>query len=209
VESRADLLVLATHGRAGPERWRLGSVADEVVRKASVPVLLAGPNVSINLGEYQNRRIMVPLDGLSLAEQALPAARLVAERTGASIALVRVVTLETSWALSFQTDPEAMIGGLEAAAESDLSKLAQDLKCEYEVLRAGYSANVPNELIRYAANHAVDLVVMTSHLRPTLERWLLGSVADEMLRGPAPVLLVKPGDEHTSKLLWQEAAIRA
>jgi len=184
-------------------------VADEVVRKASVPVLLAGPNVSVDLTHYKNRRIMVPLDGQSLSEQALPAARSIAERTGAAISLVRVVTLETSWALSFQTDPEELMSGIEAAAENDLSVLADEMHCDHEVLRAGFSANVANELIRYAAGHAVDLIVMTSHSRPSLERWLLGSVADEMLRGNAPVLLVKPGDIHTSGLLREAAASQA
>jgi nucleotide-binding universal stress UspA family protein len=48
-EARASLIAIATHGRTGTERWRLGSVADKVIRGASCPALIIGPNVRVTL----------------------------------------------------------------------------------------------------------------------------------------------------------------
>jgi nucleotide-binding universal stress UspA family protein len=73
-QQAAALILIATHGRDGLERWRLGSVADEVVRQSDCPALVIGPNVKVSLSPYVLRRILVPLDGSPLAEAALPVA---------------------------------------------------------------------------------------------------------------------------------------
>jgi nucleotide-binding universal stress UspA family protein len=73
--ARASLIAMSTHGRSGLGRWLYGSVAEGVLRSASVPVLLyraqgiAVPDVT---PMRQGRHVLVPLDGSILAEQVLP-----------------------------------------------------------------------------------------------------------------------------------------
>ena len=62
-EDSVDLVLIATHGQDGLTRWRLGSVADKIVRQATCPTLVIGPNVVIGMAPYLLRRILVPLDG--------------------------------------------------------------------------------------------------------------------------------------------------
>jgi hypothetical protein len=62
-EDSVDLILIATHGRDGMTRWRLGSVADKIVRQATCPTLVVGPNVVLELAPHYLRRILVPLTG--------------------------------------------------------------------------------------------------------------------------------------------------
>jgi len=197
----ADFIVLATHGRTGPERWSLGSVADKVVRLSKIPVLVIGPNVKVSLAGYRPHRIMVPLDGSDMSEVALTPARHIAELTGAAVHIVRVVPLPDRWLNPFApTDPLAGMAELELDAQRYLAKVDAPAGTQRAVLRAGFISNVSNELIRYCGNTGIDLVVITSHTRAGASRLLLGGIADDLLRGPAPVLILKPGEARSSSL---------
>jgi nucleotide-binding universal stress UspA family protein len=73
-EPDVAMLVMATHGRGGFQRLRLGSVADRVLHAATRPVLLVAPPAAGAPATVELRRIVVPLDGSGLAEAALPLA---------------------------------------------------------------------------------------------------------------------------------------
>lgn len=90
-----DLILLATHGRTGVKRMRLGSVSDKLIKNALCPRLVVGPNVDIDLATYSLKRILVPVDGSDLSEQSLPIARHLAGLTGASVGLLRSVSTRT------------------------------------------------------------------------------------------------------------------
>jgi nucleotide-binding universal stress UspA family protein len=193
----ADLIVMATHGRGGAERALVGSVADRVVRNAPIATLLVrggdSPTSPPPIG-----RIVVPLDGSSLAELALPVATDLASDLGVPIHIVQVI----------DSDPvrDAVRGGLFAAQgleetrarlERDvgdhlsaraMALLNQDERADWE-LRFGNPAAEIN-----AALKPGDLLVMTTHARGGLSRWLLGSVANRLVREvQVPILLVRPG----------------
>ena len=72
VTTKADLIVMTTHGRGPLSRFWLGSVADELVRRATTPILVVRPQEkpAIFQAEAVIRHILVPLDGSALAEQA-------------------------------------------------------------------------------------------------------------------------------------------
>ena len=101
---RADTIVLYSHGRSGPTRWALGSVAEKVVRHASVPVLVlrepAGPPPGLQPATSRPLRALVALDGSSFAEAALsPAAQMIqalAAPAPGAIHLVQVVQPTTN-----------------------------------------------------------------------------------------------------------------
>jgi nucleotide-binding universal stress UspA family protein len=87
---RIDLVALATHGRSGLGRWIHGSVADAVLHDAPVPLLLLRPTTE---GERTPAisRLVIPLDGSSLAEEAIPVAEELARALAVPVLLVRVV----------------------------------------------------------------------------------------------------------------------
>jgi nucleotide-binding universal stress UspA family protein len=197
----ADLIVITSHGRVGPDRWTLGSVADKVVRLSSRPVLLIGPHAHLRIEGFQPRRIMAPLDGSLTAEVALAPANRIATLTGADLHLVRVVTAPDRFVNPFAPVlPFDDLDRLAEEARAYLAKVEAPPDTHRAVLRAGYISNVSDELVRYCGNTGIDLVVISSHTRVGASRLLLGSVADNLLRGPAPVLVVKPGEARTSSL---------
>ena len=78
-ESRARLLMVATHGRSGIGRWMYGSIAGRMLHDAPVPVVAVGPRVLEKAAtDVGISHLMVPLDGSDLAEAALPVARTLA-----------------------------------------------------------------------------------------------------------------------------------
>jgi nucleotide-binding universal stress UspA family protein len=89
-ELEVDLIALASHGRTGLERWRLGSVADKVVRSGLRPTLLIGPNVKLSGASVTVKRVSVPLDGSNLAAHAIGPAASLARSLGAVLQLVTV-----------------------------------------------------------------------------------------------------------------------
>ena len=88
---QAGYVVTATHGHTGTDRWRLGSVADKIIRSSEWNTLVVGPQPATWPLHHHVRSIMVPLDGSKRAEAAIPIAAAIAEERGAQVHLVRVV----------------------------------------------------------------------------------------------------------------------
>lgn len=145
------------------------------------------------------RAIVVPLDGSPLAERALPFATRLASACGAIVTLVRSihdrqVSLLEPWAA------EAVVREQLSAperAERELLAAASRLRQEGVAVASHLSYEAPAQAILGAAAQArADLIVMSTHGRSGLGRWLYGSVADEVLRhSPVPVLLVPAAAE--------------
>ena len=189
----ADLLVMGSHGHGGVRRFVLGSVADEVARHAPVPVLIVrgGPQPAVQL-----TRIVVPLDGSELAEQAMPVAAALAADLGAPVHLLRVLDVDAlratvqagihAAAAYMRSQEEIQRYTAEYLADQAQELRNRDLTATAEVL-TGSPAVTLLDAIRPS-----ELVVMTTHARGGVRRMLLGSVADKLVRAaPAPVLLVR------------------
>jgi nucleotide-binding universal stress UspA family protein len=185
-----DVVVISSHSRSGIQRWRLGSVADKVVRGSVCDTLVIGGEV--HAAKPAIRKILVPLDGSPLAEQALTQAQRLASRLGAEMHLVRVVS---SVSLASGTDPTGLgytsANIYEAIIEEAETYIAQ-MKEKTAAAGAKAFVGVPAEsLIGYAEDNAIDLVVMTTHGRGGVARTALGSVTDRLLGGPTPVWVVR------------------
>ncbi len=194
----AALIAMATHGRSGLQRWLVGSVADKVMRLSHRPTLLVRPlEDHAPLQPLDLARLMVPLDGSPLAEQAVPIAAEVAHGAGAQLRLVRVEPwVTTTLAATGEAAALVNVDELEAAvareAEQYLadvrSRLPADLPVATTVLR-GFPAL---QLIEYAEREGIDLTVLSTHGRGGLQRLVLGSTADRLVRAGLPCLLVRP-----------------
>jgi nucleotide-binding universal stress UspA family protein len=189
--TNADLVFLTTHGRSGITRWSIGSVADKVIRQADRPTLVLGPEAAKQEVVRDIKRILVPLDGSVAAEHALTVANEWAGKLDATLHLVRVVSLVPLMAADPVTGyyPAELLTAVEDAATDYLKETAK--KPGLAKLHATVMKGDPaQELTSYATENEIDLVVMASHGRGGAVRAVLGSTADRMLHGPAPVLVL-------------------
>jgi nucleotide-binding universal stress UspA family protein len=174
---------------------RRGGVADKVLRGSTLPVLAVGPMAAVPpaRGPVPIRRILVPLDGSSEAEQALPLALDLARSLHSEVHLVRVVIPATGnygIAAAEQLDRE-MNRERQKTAKSYLESVREMHKDR--VISTQVLPGFPVSTLRQFIDESdIDLVVMTSHSRYGAGLWTLGRVADSLLGGRVPVLLVKP-----------------
>lgn len=144
------------------------------------------------------KRILVPLDGSVRAEQALPLAARLARVTQGSVILTQVVQLPSEYAMyaAPATPPPALLQADRSEAVAYLQHVAHHdalagLNVETEVV-TGLTAQ---EILGQIAERHADAVVMSSHGRTGLARWVLGSVAEHVSRAaPVPVLIVRDND---------------
>ncbi|MBI3964621.1 MAG: universal stress protein [Chloroflexi bacterium] len=132
--------------------------------------------------------IVVPLDGSGLAERALPyATRLTRQSQG------RLLLVRAAWSrrVPGKDETQAEIAATEAA-EADLEAAAAKLRADgLEVETHVYYDRPAPAIVDLAMRQGAHLIVMSTHGRGGLGRWIYGSVADEVLRhAPAPVLLI-------------------
>ena len=195
----SGLIAMATHGRVGPERWFLGSVADRVARSAASPVLLVRPAKDSVSSPAAIEKVILPLDGSTLAEAAIPHATFLAQAFERPVVLVR--TLDMTWLGTGDgmTGDFALTPDLQELLESDakeyLAQTATGLEAKGLKVERVFSFQLPaTEIIEQAHQAPGALIVMSSHGRSGLGRTVLGSVADRVMRtAEAPVLLVRGG----------------
>lgn len=190
-----DLVVMATHGRSGVGRMIYGSVADRVLRSATVPVLLVPAHSSRAWPTDQPLSVLVPLDGSPLAEEALASAQLLSEAFAAHINLLRVVEppaypLYGDGYAYIPYDEESDLAEARAYVEDRAANLrAHGLQVSTTVL-VGTAGRTIEAVAR---EEGIDVIAMATHGLGGLGRLVLGSVATDVLRrGIAPVLLTRP-----------------
>lgn len=187
-----DLVVMGTHGRRGVRRVLLGSVTEEVLRTAPCPIL----TVREPRENPSPRRILAPVDFSGAAETAVQHATEIARTYDADLHLVHVVE-EVTYPSAYGVDPPLIPKeGVVTQVEKSLGKMARENvgydRVEVSAL-VGYAALT---ILDYVETHEVDLIVIATHGRTGLDRLLLGSVAERVLRrSPVPVFVVKPNDK--------------
>src|SRR5829696_7410431 len=195
-ELRAEMIVMASHGRGAIGRLIYGSVADRVGRESPVPVMVVRTK-QLAPGPVGITRLVVPLDGSSRAESALPVATTISQRLGTPISLVRVVdpadamppAVGVDEAIPFEIYDEAE-KELEQEARRYLEMMAQKLREQGLPMTTSVLVGSPASSIE-EATHFGDVLVLSSHERTGVMRWLLGSLAEKLAReDESPVILV-------------------
>lgn len=194
---KLTLIAMTTHGRSGLNRWLLGSVAEKVLRATTNPLLLVRANHQGRAGgEADLRSIVVPLDGSELAERVLPTAVEIAKKLRLEIFLLR--------AYSNPYKPFVGRGGHHAnelmkdvrdEARNYLeAKIAELTKRGVEQISYLLQEGVAADQIVSVANHTPGgVIVMSSHGRSGVKRWVMGSVAETVVRhSETPVLILRP-----------------
>ena len=184
IAGSARLIVLASHGRSGFQATLLGSVADKIVRGATVPVLvvpLGGP------AALDNAPILVALDGSTTAEAGLEAAREIAASTGSPVALVRSYSMPPPPGIEFAAYPVDLATVLKEGAEEYLAQTAREGERSFCVFSSPVDA-----IDEVATQIEAGLVVMTSHGKGFAHRVALGSATDRALHSLKRPLLIIP-----------------
>ncbi|WP_232702919.1 universal stress protein [Halobacterium wangiae] len=188
-----DLVVMGTHGRTGLARIVLGSVTERLLRVSPVPVLTVHEDSGLDTAPES---VLVPTDGSDAANAAADRAVALAAATGAGLQVVYVVD---PTAAAGEYGSADVLEALEMAGQravGDVVARAEDAgvgTIEASVL-GGATARA---ILDYAADRDVDLVAMGTHGRTGLERYLLGSVTEKVVRvAEMPVLTVSAHDEE-------------
>jgi len=189
-DNSVDLIVLGTHGRTGAEKILLGSVAEEIFRRSSVPVLTIGPAVKNGAHSAARfRRILYATDFSQHADAALPYAVSFAQENQADLLLLHAIPerksgKETSNAVSVA---EAM------HALHELVPASSELWCRPEPLVRCEKPAVA--ILEAAEQNGADLIVLgiRGHKGvPGADTHLEGSLAHKIVAyAECPVLTVR------------------
>lgn len=154
------------------------------------------------------KKVLLTLDGSELSATAIPHAAQIASGSGAEVVLLRVV--DSIGHIIAQTTPagfegiggavsaelaQEAVAGQRAAAERDLTEVAQQLNAQgVSKVSIEVAEGVPGDAVVEAAQRlGCDLVIMATHGRSGFGRAVLGSVADHVVRHVhSAVLLVRP-----------------
>jgi nucleotide-binding universal stress UspA family protein len=187
---------MTTHGRSGINRWLLGSVADKVLHAAANPLLLVRAKEKAEKVDVAPlKQVLVPLDGSALAETVIPHVAELARQLGLEIVLLRIFGVPTP---VFAEDYGPYVEELWTALEEDTGKYLNDKAAQLRaqgltkvttIATAGFAAE---KIIDLARERADSLVAMCTHGRSGVNRWVMGSVTDRVVRHSGdPVLVVR------------------
>lgn len=205
----ASLFVMTSHGRGGFSRAWIGNVADSLIRGTGVPVLIVRPeDARVTSGIFRN--LIVAVDGSALAERVIPVAMSVAADSGARLTLVRVITIRAAVArptpiahvdthdLQLQRDAaERYLADLKGRIVAD--GLIVETRVVDEPVTILPDVGPARALLKLADSSGADLIALSTHGRGGLRRWMLGSVADKIVRGASIATLIVRGDTQRGK----------
>ena len=208
------IIAMTTHGRSGMARWVMGSVADKALHTTDCPFLLIKAREDAEIGsDARVNSIIVPLDGSDFAAEALPHAAALARPRRLKVILARVTPSVGEYQSYMQysmidassavyTGPyEQWSREADANAMGYLRTVGQKFATENGVtveerLINGSPADAIVDLLHDEPN---SLCVMTTHGRSGVGRWVLGSVADRIVRhSGSPVLVIRPKESEGS-----------
>jgi nucleotide-binding universal stress UspA family protein len=187
-EKQVDLIVVGTHGRRGLKKLVLGSVAEEIFRRARCPVLTIGPHIEKNgLAEGQIRSLVYATDFSAGSMQALPYALGLARENQARLTLVHVLHKLPETATA---DADQLV---EACRERLLQLVPPAAQAACAAEATVLAGNPADGILREAAARHAQLIVMGARRAPpTTAAHLPWATAHRVVcDGPCPVLTVR------------------
>ena len=175
-DGRADLIILGTHARTGIRRAFIGSVAEEVLHDATIPVLTIGPELRHELGTPQ--RILCPMTFSDLSRESLVYAAQLAAAFAAELIVVHVVE---------------SVDRMKAAAEESLAKqwIPEEVQklCTYRTVIA--HGDIAERVLASADDFDADLLVIAAERKMFRNTSVFGPNAERFVRfANCPVLTI-------------------
>ncbi len=182
-QDHMDMVVMSTNGHSGLRRYFIGNVAQEVVQNASTPLLLLQPTGSWRSRGTSFKRLLVALDGSEFSERILPYVTALARPFASEVILLSVPVGSTSE--SYRETIKSYLDNL----AGDLAE--QGLNVRTVVTGSGAAQTI----VATAESEMVDLIMVATHGRSGMDRFMLGSVAERVVNNmPCPIFLLPVRD---------------
>jgi nucleotide-binding universal stress UspA family protein len=191
-QARPDVIVMGSHGRRGLERLALGSTAEEVIRAAAIPVFVIPQRAGETAKTGPLTHLVVAVDGSPAADDALAFACELAQQEGARVTLCTVA--EASGGDSGDLDRGVFL-------QAEVDERARPLLERYRLRASSVGLDVNadlrqgdavTEILEAAQQTGADAIVLGTHGRAGIPRFILGSVAAGVLRSSRlPVCTVR------------------
>jgi len=213
-EIPADLIVMPTHGRTGLTHVFLGSTAERVVRHSPCPVLVVrerrrqsktGPRLTV-------KRILVPVDFSECSQEGLQYAIEFANEVGAKVTLLHATYL--GYIYSSEGTALYDVRGLQEAARESAERQMRKLVRTVNFGRAKYETVFTNgspvlNICAFAKDHAIDLIITSTHGFTGLTHVMMGSVAEQVVRRAPCSVLVVPSHPQSRMATLAKATARS
>jgi len=195
---KAEVVVMGKHARPAVERWFIGSTTDRLLRHSATPLLMIGEGKRKRTAPADLRRIVVTTDFSEGSQNAIQYAISLGESKRANILLLHVVPP----AITAITPPVVpiLVEPLEAINQARLeleNLVAADARERCSVETKVETGEPYREILNVLKQTRADLLVMNIHGKGRLERALLGSTAERVIRGaPCPVMAIPPAKQR-------------
>ena len=187
----ADVIVLGTHGYAGFRRFVLGSVTEQVLRRARRAVLAVPPGAASSPVIPSCQRILCPTDFSRGAAHALGYAATIASRAHALLTVAHIIEFPPQVPELPDPDWSAYRSARFAHARADLATAVEPWREQCQLHELVLAGTPIREILRLTTDLPADLVVMGMHGRGAIDLMLFGSVAQATVRqATCPVLTV-------------------
>lgn len=187
-----DLVVLSSHGKGGLSDWNISGIAQKVIHRAGTSIMLvrsssesAEETSGVDAGIIKYRRILAPLDGSQRAESALPLAGALAERHGADLLVVHVVTgPEMFESVPLSPDDAALAQSVVTRNTNEADKYFAQLQSRLPAkpqLRVLIEESVTRALHNLVEEEQVDLVVLSAHGHTCQSEWPYSALVNSFI----------------------------
>jgi nucleotide-binding universal stress UspA family protein len=185
--AKADFLVMGTHGNRGLEKWFMGSVTERMLRRSAIPLITMRGTARTQTPPAL-KRILVTTDFSEGTDRALEYAFSIAQECQAKITLMHVID---------ERAPDMLEAGkpsLAASARQQLEKLIPEEALDWCEAAVRVEFGNPYQVIfKKLISGKIDLLVMNIHGKGMLDRALLGSTAERLVRtASCPIMLIPP-----------------
>lgn len=190
---KPDLVVMSTHGRGGVTRAWLGSVAEGLLRRVHVPVLLNRGKLETSVRGDTTlpfQRVMVGLDGTRESEAVVDEVLRLMGDSPFHLTLAHVVS--PAPVMLAHLEDESAMDHIRGQYLEPIAARVRNSKRSVSVSTTTHNS-AARALIDLATDEKSDLIALRTHARHGLPRVLLGSVADKVIRlSHVPVLVLTP-----------------
>lgn len=197
-QKQMSLVIVVSHGHSGIMPWTMGSTVNKVVHTIHHPVLL----VRASMFKTKRRpvkvfnKILLPLDGSDIGEASLAYITEIAQKLKSEVTLLSVIEtsrrVRTIGGRDYIHYPEQQIEKTKADINDYLAKTTKQLtESGINVRSIVKEGDAANEIIKFAKQSKIRLIVMSSHGRSGMSEWVFGSVSNKVLHaGKTPLLFV-------------------
>ena len=196
-QHEAEVVVMTTHGRGGISRRWFGSVADAMLRTSTLPVLLVRSRDGDRRGESEPiAHVLVAVAADDAAGRSIVAARRIAGVFEPRFTLLRILPAPYRIVEGF-LPATVIVTGIDPSAELEAARRELSLHAgSFPTMNVEIATLADTEpgrgILAFAGDHDVDVIVVGTHSRRGIDRMLLGSVADKVVRGANCSVLVVP-----------------